>query len=96
MNAIGEVPGGEWAPRAEGEVETPIYEKVAAVPSLILNRPSRPGPPRPVQDQRVNEGTAATLSRSISFARAIGCDARGSFSKRVLVHPPFVLEVMFC
>ena len=35
----------EWAPRAEGEVETPIYEKVAAVPSLILNRPSRPGPP---------------------------------------------------
>ena len=28
--------------------------------------------------------------------RAIGCDSRGSFSKRVLVHPPFVLEVMFC
>ena len=28
--------------------------------------------------------------------RAICCDARGSFSKGVLVHPPFVLEVMIC
>ena len=28
--------------------------------------------------------------------RAIGCDARGSFSMGVLIHPPFALEVMLC